>query len=233
LNNTVSTARFIAACCKAKVRHFIFSSTAAVYGNQDVSPIPESASLRPENPYGHSKVMSEQILRDTAAAHDLSYVILRYFNVAGADPAGRAGQLSQPATHLIKIAVEAAFVIRHGIDIFCTDYPTADGTCIRDYIHIADLIAAHMCALDYLLAGGASLIANCGYGHGASVRDVVAAVEKVAGVSLGAGESSRRAGDAAVLVADSTHLRQALGWQPQHDDLEQIIADALAWERAI
>ena len=233
LNNTVSMARFIAACCKAKVRHFIFSSTAAVYGNQDVSPIPESASLRPENPYGHSKVMSEQILRDTAAAHDLSYVILRYFNVAGADPAGRAGQLSQPATHLIKIAVEAACGKRQGLDIFGTDYPTADGTCIRDYIHIADLIAAHMRALDHLLAGGASLVANCGYGHGASVRDVVAAVEKVAGVSLGARESSRRAGDAAVLVADSTHLRQALGWQPQHDDLEQIIADALAWERAI
>ena len=233
LNNTVSTARFIAACCRARIRHFIFSSTAAVYGNQDASPIAENASLNPVNPYGHSKIMSEQILRDTAAAHEISYVILRYFNVAGADPAGRAGQLSQPATHLIKIAVEAACGKRQWLDIFGMDYPTADGTCIRDYIHIADLIAAHMRALDHLLAGGKSLVANCGYGHGVSVRDVVAMVEKVAGLSIGARGRGRRAGDAAVLVADSTRLRQALGWQPQHDKLEQIIADALAWERAI
>jgi UDP-glucose 4-epimerase len=233
LNNTVSTARFIAACCKARIRHFIFSSTAAIYGIQDGSPIAENESLNPVNPYGHSKIMSEQILRDTAAAHDISYAVLRYFNVAGADPAGRAGQLSQPATHLIKIAVEAACGKRQGLDIFGTDYPTADGTCIRDYIHIADLTAAHIRALDHLLVGGASLVANCGYGHGSSVRDVVAMVERVAGFSLGARESSRRAGDAAVLVADSTHLQQVLGWQPQYDDLEQIIVDALAWERAI
>jgi UDP-glucose 4-epimerase len=233
LNNTVSTARFIASCCDAGVRHFIFSSTAAVYGNQDQNPIAETAPIRPENPYGHSKVMSEQILMDAAAAHDLTYVILRYFNVAGADPKGRSGQLSQPATHLIKIAVETACGQRDGMQIFGTDYPTQDGTCIRDYIHVSDLIAAHVKALEHLLAGGGSLLANCGYGHGASVREVVTAVAQIAGKPIRAAEAPRRAGDAAMLVADSTRLREGLGWQPAHDNLSEIIADALAWERSI
>jgi UDP-glucose 4-epimerase len=233
LNNTVSTARFIAACRNAGIKHFIFSSTAAVYGNQDQNPITESAPIRPENPYGHSKIMSEQILADTAKAHGLTYVVLRYFNVAGADPAGRAGQLSQPATHLIKIAVEAACGRRSGIEVFGTDYDTPDGTCIRDYIHVSDLIAAHMKALEHLLAGGGSLVANCGYGRGASVREVIDAVGQVAGQPLGVRDAARRDGDAVILVADSTRLRTQLGWAPTHDALDRIIADALAWERGI
>jgi UDP-glucose 4-epimerase len=233
LNNTVSTARFIAACRNAGIKHFIFSSTAAVYGNQDQNPITESAPIRPENPYGQSKIMSEQILADTAKAHDLTYVVLRYFNVAGADPAGRAGQLSQPATHLIKIAVEAACGRRSGIEVFGTDYDTPDGTCIRDYIHVSDLIAAHMKALEHLLAGGGSLVANCGYGRGASVREVIDAVGRVAGQPLGVRDAARRDGDAVILVADSTRLRTQLGWAPTHDALDRIIADALAWERGI
>jgi UDP-glucose 4-epimerase len=233
LNNTVSTARFIASCCAARIKHFIFSSTAAVYGNQDHNPIVEAASLRPENPYGHSKIMSEQILKDAARVNDLNYVILRYFNVAGADPAGRAGQLSQPPTHLIKIAVEVACGRRPNMQVFGTDYDTPDGTCIRDYIHVSDLIAAHMKALSHLLVGGESLVANCGYGRGASVRDVVATVGKVAGTQLDVRDVERREGDAAILVADSTRLRSFLGWKPAYDDLEKIIADALAWERNI
>jgi UDP-glucose 4-epimerase len=159
-------------------------------------------------------------------------VILRYFNVAGADPQGRSGQLSQPATHLIKIAVEAAIGKRAAMQVYGTDYPTPDGTCIRDYIHVSDLIAAHMAALSYLQKGGASLLANCGYGHGASVRDVLDVVASVAGKPLDVTDAPRRPGDAAVLVADSTKLRSALGWAPRYDDLRQIVSDALAWERS-
>ena len=167
----------------------------------------------------------------STAATDLSYVILRYFNVAGADPQERSGQLSQPATHLIKIAVEAAIGKRAAMQVYGTDYPTPDGTCIRDYIHVSDLIAAHMAALSYLQKGGASLLANCGYGHGASVRDVLDVVASVAGKPLDVTDAPRRPGDAAVLVADSTKLRSALGWAPRFDDLRQIVSDALAWER--
>lgn len=232
VNNTVNTTRFIAACLDAGIKRFVFSSTAAVYGNQDVSPINEGANTQPENPYGSSKLMSEMVLRDSAAATDLSYVILRYFNVAGADPQGRSGQLSQPATHLIKIAVEAAIGKRAAMQVYGTDYPTPDGTCIRDYIHVSDLIAAHMAALSYLQKGGASLLANCGYGHGASVRDVLDVVASVAGKPLDVTDAPRRPGDAAVLVADSTKLRSALGWAPRYDDLRQIVSDALAWERS-
>jgi UDP-glucose 4-epimerase len=176
--------------------------------------------------------MSETVLQDTALASDLSFVILRYFNVAGADPKGRAGQLSEPATHLIKIAVEAVTGKRAGVQIFGTDYPTPDGTCIRDYIHVVDLISAHMAALAYLQSGGASLLANCGYGQGASVRAVLDMVGAVAGQPLDISEAPRRAGDAAILVADSTKLRTVLGWTPQYDDLRQIVTDALQWERA-
>ena len=232
LNNTASTTRFIAACVEAGIKRFVFSSTAAVYGNQDHNPINEDASTQPENPYGTSKLMSETILRDCARATDLSYVILRYFNVAGADPKGRAGQLSQPATHLIKIAVEAAVGKRSSIQLFGTDYPTADGTCIRDYIHVSDLIGAHMAALAHLQAGGDSMLANCGYGYGASVRDVLDVVARVARKELAITDAPRRAGDAAILVADSSKLRRKLGWTPVYEDLQKIVSDALAWEQA-
>ena len=232
LNNTVNTTRFIAACVGAGINQFVFSSTAAVYGNQGDGPINEDAATKPENPYGASKLMSETVLRDCAGATNLTYVILRYFNVAGADPKGRSGQLSQPATHLIKIAVEAAAGKRTSMQVYGVDYPTPDGTCVRDYIHVSDLIAAHMAALTHLRAGGASLVANCGYGHGASVRDVLGVVATVGGLSFDVINTSRRDGDAAVLIADSTKLRKELCWKPQYDDLHQIVRDALAWERS-
>jgi len=232
LNNTVSTARLIAACVDAGISRFIFSSTAAVYGNQGGdAPIDETSPCQPENPYGTSKLMSEQILRDASVSHGLSYVILRYFNVAGADPAGRSGQLSKPATHLIKVAVEVATGQRDGMQIYGTDYPTADGTCVRDYIHISDLIGAHMASLNHLLSDGAPMTVNCGYGKGASVRDVLESVARVSGANLNIVEAARRPGDAISLVADPTLLRQKLGWQPNHDDLDAIVGSALAWER--
>ena len=231
LNNTVSTARLIKACVNAGVGRFIFSSTAAVYGNQDESLIGEEAGCWPENPYGTSKLMSEQILGDASKAHDLSYVALRYFNVAGADPAGRAGQLSKPATHLIKVALEVATGQRDVMQVFGTDYPTDDGSCIRDYIHVTDLIAAHMAALEHLLGGGGSLTLTCGYGKGSSVHQVLESVARLSGTNLNVEMAARRAGDAAALVADSTRLRNRLGWQPQLDDLDGIVRSALAWER--
>ena len=231
LNNTVSTARLIKACVNAGVGRFIFSSTAAVYGNQDESLIGEEAGCWPENPYGTSKLMSELILGDASKAHDLSYVALRYFNVAGADPAGRAGQLSKPATHLIKVALEVATGQRDVMQVFGTDYPTDDGSCIRDYIHVTDLIAAHMAALEHLLGGGGSLTLNCGYGKGSSVHQVLESVARLSGTNLNVEMAARRAGDAAALVADSTRLRNRLGWQPQLDDLDGIVRSALAWER--
>ena len=232
LNNTVSTARLIKACVNAGVGRFIFSSTAAVYGNQDESLIGEEAGCWPENPYGTSKLMSEQILGDASQAHDLSYVALRYFNVAGADPAGRAGQLSKPATHLIKVAVEVATGQRDAMQVFGIDYPTDDGTCIRDYIHVTDLIAAHLAALEHLLGGGGSLTLNCGYGKGNSVHQVLESVARLSGTNLNVEMAARRAGDAVALVADSTRLRSQLGWQPQYDDLDGIVRSALAWERS-
>ncbi len=232
LNNTVNTTRFVAACADAGVNRFVFSSTAAVYGNQDISPINEDATTKPENPYGTSKLMSERVLRDSAAAIGASYVILRYFNVAGADPKGRSGQLSQPATHLIKIAIETAVGKRTAMQVYGNDYPTPDGTCIRDYIHVSDLVAAHMSALYHLHGGGSSLIANCGYGHGVSVREVLNVVEAVAGCPIEVTDTARREGDSAVLVADSTKLRKDLCWRPQYNDLRQIVNDALTWERA-
>ncbi len=232
LNNTVSTARLIVACINAGVGRFIFSSTAAVYGNQDESLISEDATCNPANPYGTSKLMSEQILRDASQAHDLSYVALRYFNVAGADPAGRAGQLSKTATHLIKVAVEVATGQRASMQVFGTDYPTNDGTCVRDYIHITDLISAHIAALEHLLGGGASLTLNCGYGKGSSVSQVLESVSRLSGANLNIEMAARRVGDAAELVADATRLRSQLGWVPKHNDLDEIVHSALAWERS-
>ena len=231
LNNTVGTARLILACIDAGVGRLIFSSTAAVYGNKDKALLDEDVACHPENPYGTSKLMSEKILQDASRAHGLSYVALRYFNVAGADPAGRAGQLSKPATHLMKVAVEVVTGQREAMQVFGADYPTDDGTCIRDYIHITDLIAAHMAALEHLLKGGAPLTLNCGYGSGRSVHQVLESVARISGTNLNFEIAPRRAGDAATLVADATRLRSQLGWQPEHDDLDGIVRSALAWER--
>jgi UDP-glucose 4-epimerase len=229
-NNTIKTQGLIEACVRHGVRHFIFSSTAAVYGTPDRLPVGESVPPRPINPYGTSKLMSEWVLRDTAAAHDLDYVALRYFNVAGADPAGRTGQATPAATHLIKVACETALGHRDHVAVFGDDYPTPDGTGIRDYIHVTDLVAAHVLALDHLRRGGDSLVMNCGYGHGFSVREVLATVERAAGRPFDIRNAPRRAGDPAALVADASLIRRQLDWHPRFDDLDTIVETALAWE---
>ncbi len=231
LNNTVKSRSLIASAVAAGVPHFIFSSTAAVYGNPAVTPVPEDAELRPMSPYGSSKLMTEIMLADTARAHPLRYAALRYFNVAGADPAGRSGQSTPRATHLIKVACETALGKRQHMDVFGTDYPTADGTCIRDYIHVTDLAAAHMAALKHLRGGGASSIFNCGYSKGYSVLQVIEAVKRVSGVDFAVRLAARRPGDPASIVAASDRIRAELGWVPAHDDLDRIVTQALAWER--
>lgn len=232
-NNTVKSRALIEAAVATGVKQFIFSSTAAVYGNPRENPVTETAALNPVSPYGWSKLMTEVMLRDTAAAHDLRYVALRYFNVAGADPQGRSGQSSQRATHLIKIAGEAALGKRPHMEIYGTDYPTPDGTCIRDYIHVTDLIAAHTAALAYLRGGGQSDVFNCGYTRGFSVLEVVEAVNRAANLKIDARLSPRRAGDPAELIAASAKVRETLGWSPRHDDLDGIVAAALNWERGL
>jgi UDP-glucose 4-epimerase len=233
LNNTAKSRSLIAAAIEAGVKHFIFSSTAAVYGNPEENPVSESARLQPMSPYGSSKMMTEIMLADSAAAHDLQYVALRYFNVAGADPEGRSGQSTPKATHLIKVACEAALGKRAGMEIFGTDYPTADGTCVRDYIHVSDLARAHTAALAHLRAGGASDIFNCGYSKGFSVSEVVSAVKRASGVNFNVTLSARRAGDPAAIVAASEKIRDRLGWRPELDDLDVIVGQALAWERRV
>ena len=232
-NNTVNTRALLECAVNGGVRHFIFSSTAAVYGNPAEIPVNEDAPTQPISPYGWSKLMSEVMLRDAGRAHDLGYTILRYFNVAGADPHGRAGQSSKAATHLIKVAVEAALGRRDKLQIFGTDYPTPDGSCIRDYIHVSDLVRAHSQALHRLRTGAPSLTLNCGYGHGFSVRDVVGAVKRVSGADFKVEISGPRDGDPAQIVANSQKARVALGWQPRFDDLATIVAHALAWEREL
>jgi UDP-glucose 4-epimerase len=232
-NNTVNSRALFECAVQNGVRHIIFSSTAAVYGNPAEIPVTENAPTQPISPYGSSKLMSEIMLRDAGRAHDLKYVILRYFNVAGADPQGRTGQSTKGATHLIKVAVETALGLRPKLDVFGTDYPTRDGTCIRDYIHVADLTRAHSDALAYLRAGGASTTLNCGYGHGFSVLEVIDAVKRVAGVDFKVETAPPRAGDPAQIVADSSAARAALGWQPRYDDLDTIVRHALAWERVL
>ncbi|MDJ1159977.1 UDP-glucose 4-epimerase GalE [Chelatococcus sp. SYSU_G07232] len=232
-NNTVKSRALIGAAVENGVRHFLFSSTAAVYGDAKESPIPETARLAPVSPYGTSKLMTEFMLRDTAAAHPLRYVALRYFNVAGADPARRSGQSSPRATHLIKVASQAAVGQRTHLDVFGTDYPTPDGTCLRDYIHVSDLARAHVLALDHLAAGGESAVLNCGYGRGYSVLEVIEAVKRVSGVEFPVRLAPRRAGDPAALVAGADRIRAVLGWKPEHDDLDAIVAHALAWERSL
>ena len=230
-NNTCKSRSLIEQAVKGGVEHFIFSSTAAVYGIPEKNPAYEDAPTQPINPYGRSKLMTEWTLQDVAAAHDMNYVALRYFNVAGADPKGRTGQSTPEATHLIKVACQTALGLREKMYIFGTDYDTPDGTCIRDYIHVTDLIAAHLDALDYLRKGGASAIFNCGYGRGYSVREVIDTVRKVAGHDFPVEEAPRRPGDPPALVAGAKRVREVLGWQPRHDDLEEIVASAYAWEK--
>jgi UDP-glucose 4-epimerase len=231
LNNTAKTRALLEAAVTGNVRHFVFSSTAAIYGNPNQTPVSEEAVPAPLSPYGMSKLMSELMLRDVGAAYDLRYVILRYFNVAGADSAGRHGQSTPNATHLIKVAIETALGRRPFMNIFGSDYATPDGTCVRDYIHVSDLACAHLVALDYLQRGGVSRTLNCGYGRGYSVREVVDAVRTIAGADFDVRQASRRAGDPASIVASNNQLMR-LGWKPELDDLSVIVQHALAWEKS-
>ncbi|MBS0514193.1 MAG: UDP-glucose 4-epimerase GalE [Proteobacteria bacterium] len=232
-NNTCATRNLLACCAQAGVEHFVFSSTAAVYGIPAGGLAGEDTPTLPINPYGTSKLMSEWMLRDLAAASALRYVALRYFNVAGCDPQGRIGQSTKNATLLVKVACEAALGKREHLLVFGTDYPTADGTGVRDYIHVDDLARAHLDALRYLRGGGASATLNCGYGHGYSVRDVIAAVGRAHGAAFPVETRPRRAGDPPSLIADARRIREVLDWQPRCDDLDLIARTALAWERKI
>jgi UDP-glucose 4-epimerase len=232
-NNTASSLALMEAAVNGGVRHFIFSSTAAVYGDPERMPVREDDPTIPISPYGSSKLMTEVMLRDAGAAYGLRHAILRYFNVAGADPHGRTGQSTKGATHLIKVAVETALGLRPRLEVFGSDYPTPDGTCIRDYIHVTDLVRAHSDALAHLRGGGASLTLNCGYGRGFSVLEVIDAVKRVSGVDFNVEFTGRRAGDPVRIVAASDRIRAALGWQPQFDDLHTIVSHALAWERKL
>jgi UDP-glucose 4-epimerase len=216
---------------KSGVKNFIFSSTAAVYGNPKTLPVTETEMPAPISPYGTSKWMTEQMLQDSHAAYGLNYVALRYFNVAGADPQGRSGQSTPRATHLIKVAAQTALGQRAGMEVFGTDYETPDGTCLRDYIHVSDLIGAHMDALSHLKRGGTSGIFNCGYGTGYSVLEVIKSVERVHGAKLNVKYGPRRAGDPAGIVAGADKARDVLGWTPKHADLDFIVDSALRWEQ--
>ena len=229
-NNTMTTQSLLNAAVKGGVNRFIFSSTAAVYGNPDQVPVPENAPTRPLSPYGSSKLMTEIMLHDVASAHDMQYVVLRYFNVAGADPLGRIGLATVGATHLLKIAVEAATGQRAKIDVFGTDYPTPDGSCIRDFIHVSDLAQAHRAALSYLRDGGASMTLNCGYGRGYSVLETIEAVRRVSGRNFAVQYAPRRPGDIMAMVANTGRIRGVLDWTPRYDNLETIATHALAWE---
>jgi UDP-glucose 4-epimerase len=230
-NNTIASHALMSACARARIRHFIFSSTAAVYGMPDTLPIAEDAPLRPINPYGSSKLMTETILGDVAAAHDLRYVSLRYFNVAGADPLGRTGQSGRGATHLIKVACQHAIGVVPKMLIHGDDYPTPDGTCVRDYVHVADLADAHVAALSYLMRGGKSVALNCGYGRGYSVREVLQVVAALADKPLNLEIGPRRPGDPPALIAAADRIRRLLQWTPRYADLQVIVQSALAWER--
>jgi UDP-glucose 4-epimerase len=233
LNNTVKSRALIEAAVRGGVEHFIFSSTAAVYGDVDTKPVGEDRPLNPVSPYGRSKLMTEWMLADAAVAHGLRYVVLRYFNVAGADPRGRSGQSTANATHLIKVAAQTALGQRQRIDIYGTDYPTPDGSCLRDYIQVSDLAAAHLDALTHLRGRGESLTLNCGYGTGYSVLEVIEVVKRVSGVDFDVRMSPRRAGDPAAIVAKADRIRERLGWRPRYDDLATIVDQALRWEKAL
>ena len=233
LNNTAKARSLIACAVAGGVKNFIFSSTAAVYGEPQQNPVTESETLKPINPYGRSKWFVEMMLEDTAKATDLRYVVLRYFNVAGADPQGRSGQSTANATHLIKVAVQSALGHRPGMEVFGTDYPTPDGSCLRDYIQVTDLVRAHMDALRHLRAGGDSTTCNCGYQRGYSVLDVIKVVKDVSGSDFPVKLSGRRPGDPAAIVASNARIKSVLNWQPQHDDLPAIVKQALDWERRL
>jgi UDP-glucose 4-epimerase len=233
-NNTANSRSLIESAIAGGVKHFIFSSTAATYGIPNASPVREDMPTLPINPYGMSKLMTEYMLRDVAAAHDFNFCALRYFNVAGADPKGRSGQSTAGATHLIKVAVEAALGKRDSVAVFGTDYATADGTGVRDYIHVSDLAAAHVIALEALVADPAkSHILNCGYGHGYSVLQVLDAVDRVTNQKLVRNIEGRRAGDPDELISDNREIKARLGWQPKYDNLDTIVSHALQWERKL
>jgi UDP-glucose 4-epimerase len=231
LANTVKSHALLSTVSKLGIRHFIFSSTAAVYGNPSQNPVTETASPAPISAYGKSKLMTEVMLSDVAAVRDLRYVALRYFNVAGADPKGRYGQSTTKTTLLVQIAAQAALGIRPFIEIYGDDYPTADGTCIRDYIHVGDLVDAHLAALRHLRAGGRNVVANCGYGRGYSVKQVLDTVESVSGRNFERRIGPRRLGDAVEVVADAQLIRAEFGWSPRYDDLTTIVEHAVRWEQ--
>ena len=233
LNNTANTRTLIETAVRAGVKRFIFSSTAAVYGTPERVPVSEQDPCRPFTPYGWSKLMAETMLRDSGAAHELQHVILRYFNVAGADPQMRTGPSHGDATHLIKVAVQTALGQRPRLEVYGTDYPTRDGTCIRDFIHVSDLVRAHSGALQYLRGGGNSVTLNCGYGRGFSVLEVIEAIKRAAQSDLPVSFGPRRAGDAAEVVATSEQARRLLRWRPRFDDLDTIVTHALDWERRL
>lgn len=233
-NNTSSTRELLAACVAQKIDKFVFSSSAAVYGDPPVSPVSEQVRTQPVNPYGRSKLMTEWMLEDMLRAHPgFQYVALRYFNVAGADPKLRSGQISRVATHLIKIAVQAALGLRPGLSIFGDDYDTPDGTCIRDYIHVSDLASIHVEALEYLEKGGQSRALNCGYGKGFSVKEIVEAVKKVSSVDFPVDIATRRPGDPPILVADPRQINKLFDWKPRHQNIDEIISSALEWEKKL
>lgn len=229
-NNSVASHNLLETCVAENVRHLVYSSTAAVYGMPNVAAITENTPTEPINPYGRSKLMTEWMLADIARAHPFRYVALRYFNVAGADPDGRTGQSTPRATHLIKRACQAALGLVPELEIFGNDFATPDGTAVRDYIHVSDLIGAHVLALDALVNGANSDVFNCGYGRGFSVRDIIAVVERVAGAKLATREAPRRPGDPAKLIADGNKLQRQLGWTPRHDHIEEIVKTAFDWE---
>jgi UDP-glucose 4-epimerase len=233
LNNTSNARTLIEQAVRGGVRTFIFSSTAAVYGEASSEPVSEEAPLAPISPYGRSKLMVEWMLEDAAKAHDFRYVALRYFNVAGADPQGRLGQSTPKATHLIKRGVQTALGLYPAMEIFGQDYPTRDGTCVRDYIQVTDLIDAHLAALRHLRAGGESIVCNCGYGHGATVKEVIDVVKHVSGVDFPVVLAPRRAGDPTTLIARAEKARNVLGWRPARDNLDDIVRQALDWERRL
>jgi len=229
-NNVGNTIKLLSAMKKAGVKNFLFSSSAAVYGIPEIIPVPETAELKPINPYGETKAMIEKILRDMASAGEINYISLRYFNVAGADPEGEIGPNYKQPTHLIIRALKVARGEIPYLEIYGTDYPTPDGTCIRDYIHVMDLATAHLLALDYLLSKGESIVLNCGYGRGFSVREVISVVKKVTGIDFKVIETKRRAGDPPILIADNTKIKKILKWEPKYDSLETIIEDSWKWE---